>query len=335
MGYVSQPEADLLRVARAIVAGEFGEVERLLCTVRTPPQLLGPTARATLEDTLAKGVVLSFARLGGWRQEGGGRLWEREPLPPLHFGGATVLLLQWLLRANLLEREPPDLKLPKVLLGDELVLVLTLKLVRGTGAEHAVARQAPFRSSVLCWLCFPGVLARVGPLDGKLMLELGHDKAYAFVLDAWQSLLARQCARLEEEKTQTVAPDELLRIGRSQEHVLEALLTAVDGIGRRELASYLVEAAAQLFASGLKGSELAARLSPTSPLRERAEARRSAGAFLRALGRVRQWDQEHRSVRFFEDGYEKAQRLVRDWERLGDAGFRQAERMLSELEHPV
>jgi hypothetical protein len=84
-----------------------------------------------------------------------------------------------------------------------------------------------------------------------------------------------------------------------------------------------------------RGEDLVASLSSTSPLRERGEARRAAGALLRALARLRAWDAEHRSVRFFDDDYPQAQRLVKDWERFGDAGFRQAERLLSELENPV
>ena len=43
-----------------------------------------------------------------------------------------------------------------------------------------------------------------------------------------------------------------------------------------------------------------------------------------------------RAVRFFEEEeYAKSQAMVADWEVLGDKGFRQAERLLSELENPV
>jgi hypothetical protein len=243
MGYVTAPEADLLRMARALVAGEYDEIERLVCTVRPYPSLLGPTARSTLEDTLSKGVVLSFARLGGWRHESEGRLWERTELPALQFTGATIALLQWLLRANLLEKEPAPLKLPKLRFGDELMLVLTLKLLQGSPCERAAAMQTPFRTSVACWLFFPGALAAVAPLEGKLVLDLAADKPYAFVLDAWQSLLARQYARLEHEKTLVVVPEELTRIGRAQEQVLEGLLGAFTAIKRRDLASFLIDAA--------------------------------------------------------------------------------------------
>jgi hypothetical protein len=335
VGFVTPQEADLLRMARAIVGGEYDEVERLLCTVRPPPNLIGPTARLTLEDTLSKGVVLSFARLGGWRDEGDGRLWERAELPPLQFTSATVVLLQWLLRANLLEKEPAKLTLPKLRFGDELMLVLTLKLLQGTPCEHAAAMQTPFRTSVACWLFFPGVLATVAPLEGKLVLDLEHDKTYAFVLDAWQSLLARQYGRLEREKSTLVVPEELTRIGRAQEQVLEAMLGAFSAIKRRDLASFLIEAAQSTLFEFRQGEDLVASLSATSPLRERGEARRAAGGFLRAVVKLRGWDQEHRAVRFFDDEYQQAQRLVKQWERFGDAGFRQAERLLSELENPV
>jgi len=219
VGFVTPSEADLLRMARALVAGEYDEVERLLCTVRPAPNLLGPTARATLEDTLSKGVVLSFARLGGWRDDGSGRLWERSELPPLQFTSATVVLLQWLLRANLLEKEPAVLKLPKLRFGDELMLVLTLKLLQGTACERAAAMQAPFRTSVACWLVFPGVLASVAPLEGKLVLDLAHDKPYAFadpLLRVWVRLYCRIVAPSEDDIAREVHRYALPRLARTE-----------------------------------------------------------------------------------------------------------------------
>ena len=69
-----------------------------------------------------------------------------------------------------------------------------------------------------------------------------------------------------------------------------------------------------------------------APLRERTEARRRAAAMLRSLGRLREWDQQHRSVRFIDDGYALAQRLVVDWERLGERGFTRAAHLVTELD---
>ena len=73
-------------------------------------------------------------------------------------------------------------------------------------------------------------------------------------------------------------------------------------------------------------------LDPEASLRERSEARQQAGALFRAVQRLEQWDQLHRGTRFIDDGYEAAQAMVKDWERLGPAGFRAAEQVVAELE---
>jgi hypothetical protein len=37
-------------------------------------------------------------------------------------------------------------------------------------------------------------------------------------------------------------------------------------------------------------------------------------------------------VRFIDDGYDLAQRLVADWERLGERGFQRAQDLVTELD---
>jgi hypothetical protein len=73
-------------------------------------------------------------------------------------------------------------------------------------------------------------------------------------------------------------------------------------------------------------------MSLDAPLRERTDARRRSAALMRALAILRAWDQEHRSVRFIDDGYDLAQRLVADWERLGERGFSKAAELVAELD---
>jgi hypothetical protein len=51
-----------------------------------------------------------------------------------------------------------------------------------------------------------------------------------------------------------------------------------------------------------------------------------------AVGRLRQWDEQHRAVRFFDDEYAAAQHLLRRWERLGAESFRRLEAAQHELE---
>ena len=104
MSAVTLQEAELLRVARAVVGlSSFGEVERLLGAQRAVPNEIGPTAMTLLEETLARGVGLAVMRGGGWRQERKQRVWERAALPPMQFQANSFQLLQWMLKTPLAE----------------------------------------------------------------------------------------------------------------------------------------------------------------------------------------------------------------------------------------
>lgn len=336
---LTTPESELVRLARAVVGlSSYGEVERLLSAPRPAPAQLGPTAMGLLQDTLGRGVSLALLRGGGWRQENHRRLWERTVLPPLHFQPGSFQLLQWMLKTPLAESAGKPLPSEGLQSwADEALLALALTTVADTPCERALATQAPVRASSLCWVIQPAALARYEALgaDGP-QVELSPTAPLTFFLEAWQPTLARSWARMERGKGEIVDPSELSRIGRAQDAVLGALLKAADSAKRRDLAGFLVEAGAQVLHGTLRGDDWVKALSPTMPLRDRSEARKQAGAMLRALLTLRAWDQEHRAVRFFdEEEYAKSQALVSAWEVLGDRGFREAERLLSELENPV
>jgi hypothetical protein len=95
---------------------------------------------------------------------------------------------------------------------------------------------------------------------------------------------------------------------------------------RRDLAAFVIEAAA---ASGL--SPEPRKLDRSASLAIRSEARLAAGSLLRAVAHWRAWDQEHRGVRFFDDGYDRAQVLLAHFERLGLAHAARAARWLEDL----
>lgn len=335
---VTAQESELLRIARAVVGlSSYGEVERLLVTQRAAPTEIGPTAMELLQETLSRGVGLAVMRGGGWQQERSKRLWERTTLPPIDFQASSFQLLHWMLRTPLSEsalKGLPGKAGPSW--ADEALLALALTMVADTSCERGFASQARVRSSPLCWVLQPAALARAEALgaDGPV-IDLGDDSALTFFLEAWQPTFARSWARMEQGKAAAMDPAELTRVGRAQDAVLGALLKAADASKRRGLLGFLVEAGAQVLQGRPKGDDWVKGLAPTSPLRDRSEARKHAGALLRALGKLRAWDQEHRAVRFFEDDYEKSQAMVKAWDVLGDRGFREAERLLSELENPV
>lgn len=335
---VTAQESELLRIARAVVGlSSYGEVERLLSAQRAAPTQIGPTAMELLQETLARGVGLAVLRGGGWRQERSKRLWERAPLPALEFEAASFQLLQWMLRTPLSESGLKGLPgKAGSSWADEALLALALTMVTDTACEAGFASQTRVRSSALCWVLQPAALARVQPLgDDGPIIELSDTAPLTFFLEALQPTLARSWARMEQSKGDASDPAELARIGRAQDAVLGALVKAADAAKRRELLGFLVDAGALVLQPKLKGDDWVKNLSPTTPLRERTDARKQAGALLKALGKLRAWDQEHRAVRFFEEDYEKSQAMVKAWEVLGDKGFREAERLLSELENPV
>jgi hypothetical protein len=334
---VTAQESDLLRIARAVVGqSSYAEVERLLSAQRAAPSEIGPTAMELLQKTLSRGVGLAVLRGGGWRQERSKRLWERTSLPPIDFQASSFQLLQWMLHTPLSESGLKALP-GKTSNGwaDEALLALALQMVTDTACERGFASQTRVRSSALCWVLQPAALARAEALGEGPVISLTDDAPLTFFLEALQPTLARAWARMEQGKGEATDPGELARVGRAQDAVLAALVKAADASKRRELLGFLVDAGAQVIHEKQKGDEWVKNLSPTTPLRERTDARKQAGAFLKALVRLRSWDQEHRAVRFFEEDYEKSQAMVKAWEVLGDKGFREAERLLSELENPV
>jgi hypothetical protein len=351
---VAQSEHDLLMIARALV-GEVSPaaVSSLLRAPHPLPARIGPTAMGILKQTLARGVVRELARRGGWRGDGaghagqGGRLWERHRPVALHFSPMTMELLRWLASAHL-GGSPggsaaPRWKIEDTTLADELMLYLAADLLEqadGRGAELVVVAGSP-----LCWLGFAGRLARAKHSAPPMAFDRWVQGDGAVILEALQPDLCRRWIAMEQGKRTIIEISEMITLGAAQEAVLEPLLTSVDRAGRRDLCSFVVDAAAALLAQGAPetstgdarpiariASGWVKNLAPVGPMRERAAARRASGALLRALGRVQRWDAEHRARRFFDDDYEVAQRLLARWEALGSSGLMRAERVLKELE---
>ena len=328
---VTRSEAYLLTIARVAV-GVVPPMDamRLLVTSIAPPPKLGPTARAALSDTLARGSVASLARQGGWLREGPLRLWERHSPPPLAFTGNTVRLFSWVLTTPLAESDASPLLFKGPLtVGEDLLIALLIDRLRGTGCDALLGRQLSLRRLPLTTLAHAALMAREVGLDEVPKFDV---PALAPFVEGMRTLLSRAWLAAERSKRDLTAPDMLIRLGRAQTDVLEAWLTAIDQAGRRDLATFLIDAASHWLGADRTSDELTRSMSLDAPLRERTEARRRAAAMLRSLGRLREWDQQHRSVRFIDDDYALAQRLVADWERLGDRGFTRASHLVTELD---
>lgn len=329
--FVTRSEANVLTLARVAVGlVPAQDALRLLVTSLAPPDKLGPSARAALQDTLSRGLVLALGRQGGWLGLDARRLWERTPAPPLHFTGNTVRLLRWLVNAPLAEAEVPPLVLEGALTpAEEAVVTILLEALHGTGCEAALARQPALRTSALVTLAHAGPMARALALDDVPAFDVAR---LALWVDGLRSLLARAWVSAEADKAHVIDPGALARFGQAQGRVLAAFFTALDGAGRRDLATFLVDAAARWLALGRPVASYSAQLPGDAPLRARTDARRASAAFLRAIATLRAWDEQHRGVRFMDDGYEDAQRLLKDWQRLGEAGFARAAALVRELD---
>lgn len=328
---VTRAEANVLTLARVAVGlVPAHDALRLLVTSLAPPGKLGPTAREALADTLSRGVVLALARQGGWLGLDASRLWERTGAPPLVFTGNVVRLLTWLLHTPLAEAEVAPLVFEGPLTpAEQVVVALLVDRLRGTGCEHSVVRQVSLREAPLVVLAHAASLARLLPFDAPVRFEVATLGPF---IEGLRVLLARSWVAEERTKRGLVLPEELLRGGRAQASVLEAFLKDINAAGRRDLATFLVDVAVAVVPECPSGEALTQGMKLDAPLRERTEARRAAGAFLRSLATLRSWDQEHRGVRFIDEGYELAQKLVRDWERLGDAGFARTATLVGELD---
>jgi hypothetical protein len=152
------------------------------------------------------------------------------------------------------------------------------------------------------------------------------------VLEALQPDLTRRWLEMERAKQGLRALDVMTHLGAAQTVVLEAFMTAVDQAARRDLATFLVEAGATLLPRAVPPSAWIASLEGAGSLSDRTTARRAAGAFLRALVRWHGWDEQHRAVRFIDEGYAAAQLLLSRYEPFGRQGYTHAETVLRALD---
>lgn len=324
---VTHAEANLITLARCVVgSGPGSELTRLLLVSVAPPAKLGPTSTALLEETLARGVGFSLLKEGGWTNEVDGRLWSHD-LPPLKFTANTIRLLQWALKLPLAEPDVATLHFQGALTpSEEVFAALLLERARGTAAEATLMGQAELRDLPLVQLMHAAPMGRLGKLP-VAPLTKEHLPFVRGLLD----LLGDAWLSAEVFKAQLAQPKVLASVGRAQAAIAASFLDVIDQHQQRHLARFFIDAASAWLATRTGAADLVS-LDPESPLRERGEARQQAGALWRVIQRLEQWDQVHRATRFIDDGYDVAQALVKDWERLGPNGFAAAGRILAELE---
>lgn len=334
---VAHSEHDLIMVARALVAGpehDGGELWSLLCAARDVAPNIGPTCAALLEDALGQSWRALWRR-GGARPKpshtgGRGRLWERYAPTELKFSSATLRLLRWLVATPFAAPASTIKPLPATALevGDQLMVYFALDATRATPALRVIAAQPFVHSAPLAWLGFSNELATNRRRDVPAFASLVGG-AGAIVVEALADELARGWHATDLAKRSMTDPDELVALGQTQDAVLNGWFDACDAAGRRDLASFVLDAAFPLIERNI--APVPEQLDPSTPLSVRGAARTGAGALLRAVVRWDDWDQQHRGVRFIDDGYASAQLLLNRFERIGSGGVARVRGWLANL----
>ena len=355
---VAASEHDIIMMARTLVMGPAAQddIWALLCASRPCAPKIGPTCAALLADTLRHAWRALWMRGGArpaasisvaapppaapgapaWASAGSrtvtisrGRLWERHAPAPLPFSSASLELLRWLVQtpfANAASTIPPLQAMP-LEIGDQLLVYLALDAARTTPAVRVLAAQPFVHAAPLAWLGHAHALARRGataPSFAPLTEGVG-----AIVVEALAGELARRWYAVELGKRAMFEPEPLIELGAAQDQALEGFMQSCAAAGRRDLAAFVLDAAAPLLARNL--SPAPAQLDPNTTLAVRAQARLAAGSLLRAVVRWGEWDQLHRGVRYFDDDYPAAQLLLERFETIGPTGLGRARHWLVEL----
>lgn len=318
-------EEELVLLARGLVAPSPGLGE-LLHRERERPRTVSPEAAALVGDALAQ-VWPALWRRGGVAPATGidgkrGRPWERHAPAQLTFTPSTLVLLHWLLTAPLTARTVPALDGAPRSLGDQVIVYLALAAADGTPAQAAIAAQPYARAAPLAWLGFAH--AMTGPVPPFAPLCAG---AGAIVVEVLGPELARRWRAAEHARAALSDPAAVIAFGAAQDDTLRGFLAACDLAHRRDLAGFVLDAAAEVLAR----EPVALALDPTAPLGRRSEARLAAGALLRGVMTWAGWDEAHRAVRFFDDDYAAAQVLLARFEAIGPAGVARAAARLTDL----
>ena len=326
---VSVNEARLLMLARfGLGLAEDHQVMPSLLTRQPTVAKLGPTAINALQDSLARGTVHALAQ-GGWRPFGKQRLWEREKAPQLLFTPAVFQVLNWLLFVPLSAEQVQALPALALTPAEDFFFAQFILRQKDPRVRRNLLRQPAFQNAPLTRLMHGGFMAlATGEPIAAAPIDLA---AYAVFLEASSELLTGTWLQVERLKRTCRMPHQLTAIGQTQLASLQALLTSADAAGRRELVTFALATAREFLADDPTIDALVGPLDPATSLRDRTTARQAAGALMQSLGTIHTWDEAHRTVHFVDDGYAKAQLLLKHWEPYREFTFARAARMVEAL----
>lgn len=312
---IGDRERDVVLMARALVAPDdniavMGTCQRWFDTI-TPAcaELVADALRPLWPSLWKRGGARTGAVLRGDTVVRG-RPWERNAAIGLVHTAATLDVLRWL---AVTRTESPTLEPAPLGMGDQVIIYLAMDLAAASGRVEALARQPMVQMSSLAWLGFADAMTGEPPSFDDLVTGPG-----AAVVDALTRELGQRWHRVEITKRSIVSVTDLVALGAVQDAVLDGFMTACERHRRRDLAGFILEAAAPTIARNVPPFPEA--LDPKAALGVRAKARTSAGALLRAVARWIGWDQQHRNVRFIDDDYAMSQHLLARFEAAGSMG---------------
>jgi len=348
MHNVSRFEASLLRLLYYFLRRE--PVERALPLVEArceAPACLSRGAVHLVQEALAKGCTFLLAQRGGWRDERflrkekpvGGRLWQRTPPEKLGltFSKRSLEFLMWITSARPGDKQPTwQPKHGDLTHGDLLLLFFAHEglrdTVEGLGAP-TLRKRAPYMYHGLCWLAYPEDFSQV---PAEVVPDFGPwvDGVGACIIEALQPELINRWIHVESGKERIEQPALMRALGGSQDRVLEAFLTAIEKANRRDLARFLLRAAAGLLGPHAHpGMWTGALQMGGQRLADRAATYQAATAMLRHMERLANWTRWGRACGYFDEGYDAAQLWLSDWEQVdGDTLVGRAQTIVRNLD---
>jgi hypothetical protein len=348
MQNVSRFEASLLRLLYFFLRRE--PVERALPLIEAraeaPPCLARGTIRL-VQDALAKGSTYLLAQRGGWRDEPflrqmkqrTGRLWQRtEPAQlGLTFSQHSLRFLIWVTAARPGDKQPhwqPDHD--NLTDGDLLLLFFAHEglrdTVEGLGAP-TLRKREPFQRHALCWLAYPEDFTQVAE-DVEPNFAPWIEGVGACILEALQPDLVARWIHVESSKERIEAPAVMRGLGTAQDRILDAFLSAIEKVHRRDLARFLLRAAHQLLGPHAHpGMWTGALQMGGQRLADRAATYQAATSMLRHVERLAGWARWARSVWRFDEEFPAAQSWLNDWEQYdGDTLAGRAQAIIRNLD---
>jgi hypothetical protein len=346
---ISRFEANLVRITRFVMRQVPAEQAMPLLTGRlNRPRCLSADAIYLVKDSLAKGLVVYLARVGGWRPDRGvcgdgsvrvGRLWERLTLPErtFRFSAQALEFLIWLTACNPNDQLlwEPDLK--QFTPADQWLVFSAFELLRGEEFARSLRQRPETTHNPLCRLAFPDDFATAGPMPPEQWRSWLTPPGVA-ILEAMQPYLQTRWVDIERRKSQVVDWGVMRNRGVEQQAILDQFLQQCVAANRRDQARFLLRALGEVlqpnvgleqWLAGLltMGTNTPARLS------ERIETQRLALAVIRQILTLNAWTQWARSVAYYDEEYSSAQVWLAIWtECEGGELVERAQRLLRQIE---